>query len=136
MALAAIDPTEGPVTIPVRGHPVRDWVWRLRHRGEDTSCADPPENRRIVSETGLQLEVLLPGFRARDIGLRAAGHRIELEARREETRTRGGRELRVAQLSLSVGDRYDPAGASADLSRGCLVIAVPSSVVRIPVRPR
>ena len=89
MSLAPIDSTEGPVTIPVRGHPVRDWVWKLRHRGEEASCGDPPENRRIVSEAGLQLEVLLPGFRARDIALRAEGDRIELEARREETRAAG-----------------------------------------------
>ena len=30
MALAAIESSEGPVTIPVRGHPVRDWAsWVL-----------------------------------------------------------------------------------------------------------
>lgn len=138
MTLAVVEDSEPHVPIPVRGHRWRDWLWRLRRRGGDGPCADPPESRRIVSETGLRIEVLLPGFRAADVALRAVGDRLELEARRE-TAGPEGRELRVARLALAVGDRYAPELARADLARDCLVVAIPlrsTNVVRIPVDAR
>ncbi len=135
MSLAAIDPSDVPAEIPVRGHPVRDWLWRLGRREAVGSSADPAERRRVESEEGLQIEVLLPGFRAAEVSLRGVADRIELEARHES----GNREGSVARLALAVDDRYAPRLASADLAGGCLVIAVPprpSNLVRIPVRPR
>lgn len=141
MTSLAIDPSSDSAersVIPVRGHRFRDWIGRLGKRLSFEGLEDPPRTRHERADEGLSLEVVLPGFRARDVEVSCDTSTIAIAARRVSVDKREHTEVRAARIVLPLDDSLDPSTGSAEMRKGTLFVHLPvkdsAKVRNIPIR--